>query len=305
MYRKTFWIILTVLALLALTTTVAWAAPPSQDEITTDPLWTALTPLLAIATAIERLLERFWERWEKGAPPKKGEKYTWRDFLAVGPNVKGVPDTKAPAYKEFKKARAHWLGTIIALFAIALTNVRLFRLLNLDVGLLFSAGQPLFNLGIGGIFDDFTVGTLIDWVMTAIIVGWGGTELTHSILVGLVKGRQLWEETQAVQAGQKSLLDVQFVKDIIGPELDKMGLSLASLRTAFTALDKIGVKPDQIITNMVTGKAEKFLQEQGEAGQALLKLLEGDVTSPACDPVDLGKLLDKIAPDARKQFLGA
>ena len=196
-------------------------------------------------------------------------------------------------------------GTDRDRFAIALTNVRLFRLLNLDVGLLLPAGQPLFNLGIGGIFDDFTVGTLIDWVMTAVIVGWSGTELTHSILVGLVKSRQLWEETQAVQAGQKSLLDVQFVKDIIGPELDKMGLSLTSLRTAFTALDKIGVKPDQIIVNMVTGKAEEFLQEQGKAGQALLNLLEGDVTSPGCDPVDLGKLLDKIAPDARKQFLGA
>jgi hypothetical protein len=225
--------------------------------------------------------------------------------MTAGPNVKGVPDTKAPAYKEFKKARAHWLGTLTALFAIALTNVRLFALLNLDVGLLFSASEPLFSLGIGGMFDDFTVGTLIDWVMTAVIVGWGGTELTHSILVGLVKSRQLWEETQAVQAGQKSLLDVQFVKEIIGPELDKMGISLASLRTALTALDKIGVKPDQLIANMVTGKAEEFLQEQGEAGQALLNLLQGDVTSPGCDPIDLGKLLDKIAPDVRKQFLGA
>lgn len=287
MYRKAFWVVLGVLLLLALTATVAWAAPASQegegDAVTMDPLWAALAPLLAISTAIERLMERYWERWEK-----KG----------IWPCTEGVSDPQDEKHREFKKAHGHWIGFGFGLIAVALTDARLFYLLNLDT--LFSASPALFSLNIGGIFDNFTVGTLVDWLLTAFVIGWGGTELTHSILTGLVKSRKLWEETQEVKRGEKSFLDIKFVKDIIGPELDKMGVSMTSLRLAFEALDL-----DETISKMTTGEIEDFLTEQGDAGKALLDLLNGKVKPKGYDPIELGKVLDMIEPEMQKRFLGA
>jgi hypothetical protein len=284
MYKRGFWIVLGVLVLLTLTTTVAWAAPVLQGEegATTDPLWIAVTPLLAIATAIERLMERFWERWES-----KGE---W-------PNANGIPnkELKTPTYIQFKRARGHWLGFGLAVVAIALTNVRLFHLLGFDV--LFSGSTVLLNLGIGGIFDNFTLGTLVDWLTTALIIGFGGTELTHSVIVGLLRGRKLWEEMGEVQKGRKSILDVRFFQDEIAPRLEEMGISMPSLRLALDKLEQMGISTEQVISEMVRGRGREFLQEQEEAGKAMLTLLEGEPQAKGYEPVDVGRLLEKVAPE--------
>lgn len=306
MYRKVLWVVLGVLLLLALTTTVAWAAPASQEEKNVDPLWAALAPLLAIATAIERFLERFWERYERGRGKKKEEKITWNDLVTAWPHLDGVsePLRDTPSYKEFKKARGHWLGTLCAFVIIAFTNVRFFYLLKPDFGILFST-NVLFDAGIGGIFDNFTLGTLIDWAATAFIIGWGGTELTHSVIKGLVDGRNVWKEMKEVKKGEKSIMDVQFFRDKIAPELEALGVPVSSLRMALTALDKMDVPVDEVIGELTAGKAEEFLREQGEAGQALLDLLEKNVEQKGYDSAALGQVLDVIDPEIRKRFLGA
>jgi len=293
MCKRGLWVILAVLLLLMFTATVAWAAPARQQDEGTgqSALWAALAPLIAIATSIERVMERFWERWE--------DKDTW-------PNKNGVSleERQSDVYKQFKKDRVHWLGFGLAVVAIGLTNVRLFRLLGLDV--LFSASVPLFDLGVGGVFDEFTPGTLIDWLGTAFVIGWGGTELTHSVITGLVRGRKLWEEMREVQRGEKSLLDVQFFQQEIAPQLEAQGVTVASLREAFTMLRQVGVSVDDLIANMTVGKAEEFLSGlEGEAGRTMLSLLQGTPEAKGPDPIQLGKVLDKLAPDLRQRFLGA
>lgn len=284
---------LVMVFILALTVMPAWAAPAAQGEedITANALWGTLVPLLAMATAIERLLERFWERWEKAR--------AW-------PNSKGVPsqERESRAHKEFKKARGHWLGFGLAILAIALTNVRLFHQLGLDV--LFSASTALFDLGIGGLFDDFTLGTLVDWFGTAFVIGWGGTELTHSVITGLVRGRGLWKEMQEVQQGQKSILQVEFFKDEIAPALEELGISVTALRQALKALNAAGVSVDELIAQMTVGKAEEFLSgADNDAARAMLTLLEGVPEAGKPDAVQIGWLLDWLAPESRQRFLGA
>ncbi len=290
MRKRFFWIAAGACALLALTTTVALAAPLGQDQpVTADELWITLAPLLAIATSTERILEVIWERWEK--------KEVW-------PNRDGVADTHAPDYVEKKRLRSHWLGTFVALVAIGLTNVRLFHLLGFDV--LFSApSMQIFDLGIGGIFDDFTWGSLIDWLLTAGIIGWGGTELTHSLIEGLVKSRNLWKEMKEVQSGERSLLDVQLFNQVIAPQLEAMGLTVTQLRQAFTALAAAGVSVDELVGSLTEGKAEEFLQQHGEAGQAMLTLLQGTPEQRGPEPVQLGIILEKITPNIRREILGA
>ena len=246
MRKRGFWIVTGVLALLALTTTVAWAAPLVQEgegDVTTDVLWTTLAPIVAIATFVERVLEVFWTRWE--------EEKIW-------PNMKGVSKRSDPNYVAKKQMGSHWLGTGIAIIAIGLTNVTFFRLLGFDV-LFSSPNLALFNLGIGGIFDNFTIGTLIDWLATAAIVGWGGTELTHSVIEGLVKGRGLWKEMQQVQEGQKSIMEVEFISDYIVPKLEERGVPVETVRRAFQTLDAVGVSPDKVISQMTIGEADEFL----------------------------------------------
>ena len=297
MVKRSLWIVLGVLALLALTTTVAWASgegvPFGQDEeITADALWVTLAPLLAIATFIERVLEMVWERWEKAG---------------LWPNPAGVSDPSAADYIMKKKLRSHWLGTAIAVVVIALTNVRLFRLLGFDV-LFSSPDLVLFNAGIGGIFDDFTVGTLIDWLLTAAVIGWGGTELTHSLIEGLVKGRSLWKEMREVEAGQKSIVDAKFFNDYITPELEKRGVSVASLRQAIQTLNEVGVPVDQFIGSMTAGKVDEFLgqlearTETAKGGQAVRALLEG---VPPEKAVEVPNVLNLLTPELRRRFLGA
>ena len=297
MSKRWLFIVAAVLMLLALSTTVALAAPLTQSAdgtSTQDELWLALAPLLAIATAVERVLEQFWNRWE--------EKDVW-------PNNNGVADTGDKTYIEFKMARTHWLGFAIAMVAVALTDARFFRLLNLDV--LFSSGTVLFSLGVGGIFDNFTWGSLIDWLLTAGIVGWGGTELTHSLIEGLVKSRNLWKEMKEVQSGERSLQDVKFFQDVIAPQLEKIGISTASLRQALTTLDSVGISADKLISHMTTGQVDELLAEMEgndetkDAAQAVRALLEGTPGTGQLNPVQLGQALEKIAPEMRQRFLGA
>jgi hypothetical protein len=257
-----------------------------------DPLWVALAPLLAIATSVERILEVIWDRWEEPG---------------VWPNRAGVPDTKSPEYVAQKRVRSHWLGTLIAFLVIGLTNVRFFRLLGIDV-LFSSPNLELFNLGVGGILDHFTVGTLIDWVLTAGVIGWGGTELTHSIIEGLVKGRNLWKEMREVEAGRKSILDARFFNDYVAPELEKRGVSVASLRQAFQTLRTLGVSPDQLIGEMTTGQLDRFLAQleadpqKAQAAQVVRTLLEG---VPPERQAEIPNILNLLTPEQRRRFLGA
>lgn len=300
MNKRLIRIALLTLMLLALTatvtTTVAWAAddgaPPGQEQgAAQDALWTTLAPIVAIATAVERILEMFWERWERDD---------------VWPNKKGVKDTKSSDYISKKKSGSHWLGTLFAAVAIGLTNVRFFRLLGFDV-LFSSPDLILFDAAIGGIFDDFTVGTLIDWVMTAGIIGWGGTELTHSIIEGLVKGRNLWKEMREVEAGRKSILDAKFFNDYIAPELEKRGVSVAMLRQVLQTLDAAGVSANDFISSMTTGKVDKLIDKlaakpkTAEAAQAVRTLLDG---VPPEQAIEVPNVLNLLTPDQRRRFLG-
>jgi hypothetical protein len=293
--KRAVCVVVGVLVFLALSTTVVLASdgnPPADGtgaESTTGALVTVLAPIIAIATAVERVLEMFWDRWEQ---PGK-----W-------PHKKGVPNTKAPEYISSKKVSSQVLGTVFAFVAVGLTNARFFRLLGLDV--LFSKWM-LFDINIGGIVDDFTVGTLIDWVMTSVVIGFGGTELTHSIIEGLVKGRNLWKEMREVEAGRKSILDAKFFNDYIAPELEKRGVSVATLRQAFQALESAGVSADQLISSMTVGKADELAgkleakPETAEAAKAVRALLEG---VPAEKAVEVPDVLALLTPDQRERFLG-
>jgi hypothetical protein len=295
MGRRIVRVVILVLMLLALTSPVALASngdPPTDGtgtESTTDALVMVLAPIVAIATAVERVLEVFWDRWEKSG--------TW-------PHKAGVPDTKSPQYVSNKQVASQVLGTVFAFVAVGLTNARFFRLLGLDV--LFS-NLMLFDINIGGIVDDFTVGTLVDWLMTSVVIGFGGTELTHSIIEGLVKGRNLWKEMREVEAGRKSILDAKFFNDYIAPELEKRGVSVATLRQAFQALESAGVSADQFISSMTIGKADEFLnqlEERPDAAQAagaVRALLEG---VPAEKALEVPNILSLLTPDQRERFLG-
>lgn len=271
---------------------VVWAAPIGQEggEAPADVLWITLAPLIAIATFVERILEIFWDRWE--AP-------------GVWPNRKGVPNPSALAYVRSKKAWSQWLGTLVAVLIIGLTNVRLFHLLGFDV--LFS-NLLLFTSSVGGIFDQFTVGTLIDWLLTAGIIGWGGTELVHNIIEGLVKGRNLWKEMREVEAGRKSILDARFFGDYIAPELEKRGISVTGLRNLFQTLSAVGVSPDSLLGSLTVGQVDQLLArlesqpDTAPAAQAIRTFLDG--VPPEKQP-EIPNLLALLTPDQRRRFLGA
>jgi hypothetical protein len=286
-----------VLVLLALTTTVAWAAngePTDEgaEPTTSDALLIALAPIVTIATAVERMLEMFWERWEK---------------VGAWPNKKGVMDFDSPSYISKKKAGSHWLGTVLAIIAIGLTNARFFRMLGFDV-LFSNPNLQLFSLDVGGIFDGFTIGTLIDWLLTAIIIGWGGTELTHSIIEGLVKGRNLWKEMREVEAGRKSILDAKFFNDYIAPELEKRGVSVAKLRGVMQGLESAGISADDVISSITIEKIGGLLgklesnPKTAAAGHALRDLLD-DV--PQQQAMEIPNVLALLTPEQRRRFLGA
>ena len=290
--RRVFWIIVAVMGVLAITTTTAWAddGTGTSTDISADALWVTLAPVIAIATATERILEMFWERWEK---------------VGLRPNKNGVADTSSPDYILRKKSGSHWLGTLVAIVAVGLTNARFFRLLGLDV--LFSNMQ-LFQSSIGGIFDDFTIGTLVDWILTAGIVGWGGTELTHSVIEGLVKGRNLWGEMREVEAGRKSILDAKFFNDYIVPRLKDKGISVDSLRQTMQTLNAVGISPDQLIGSLTSGKVSEFLgsleakPETAAAGQSIRTLLEG---VPPQQAAEIPNILNLLTHEQRQRFLGS
>jgi hypothetical protein len=299
--RRSLQISAGVLLLLALTATLAIAgdgknAPIAEDaEGTTDVLWVTLAPLIAIATFAERMLEVFWDRWE--AP-------------GVWPNRRGVAETSYPPYVAWKRLRSHWLGTGIAIVAIGLTNVRFFRLLGLDI--LFSSPRMLlFNAGIGGIFDNFTVGTLIDWILTAWIIGWGGTELTHGVIEALIKGRNLWKEMREVEAGERSITDARFFNDYIAPQLEKCGVSVPSLRHTVQTLSEFGVPVDQFISSMTVGKVEELLgqleeqPDKAEAARAVRAFLEGVPASKHIEFPKVSTVLSLLTNEQRRRFLGA
>ena len=292
MSRRVFWIAAAVLALLIRTTTVAWAAPLGQEgEAVADALWTTLAPLAAIATAIERVLEAFWGRWERSK---------------LSPGLRRMADPTSENYIVQKKLWSHWLGTFLAVFAIGLTNVRFFNLLGFEV-LFSSPDLILFDAGIGGILDNFTLGSLIDWLVTATIIGWGGTELTHSVIEGLVKGRALWSEMRDVQEGRQSITDARFFNDYVGPQLEELGIPLATLRQAVSSLNQIGVPVDQFIGDMTAGKINQFLgqlegrPETAEAAQAVRTVLEG---VPPEKQIEVPNVLGLLTKDQRERFLG-
>jgi hypothetical protein len=213
----------------------------------------------------------------------------------------------SPEYVSSKKANSHWLGTVLAIFAIGLTNARFFRMLGFDV-LFSSPSLQLFDLDVGGIFDAFTVGTLIDWLLTAFIIGWGGTELTHSIIEGLVKGRNLWKEMREVEAGRKSILDAKFFNDYIAPELQERGISVAKLREVMKGLESVGVSVDDVISSLTIEKLGGLLgklesnPDTAAAGHALRDLLD-DV--PQQQALEIPNVLALLTPEQRRRFLGA
>ncbi len=290
MRNHLLWPGIVALALAILIPTVALAAPLGQEEIPADALWITLAPLIAIATFVERVLEIFWDRWE--AP-------------GLWPNRMGVPNPSAPTYVRAKKSWSQWLGTLVAAVIIGLTNVRMFRLLGFDV--LFS-NLLLFTSGVGGIFDQFTVGTLIDWLLTAGIIGWGGTELVHNIIEGLIKGRNLWKEMREVEAGRKSILDARFFGDYIAPELEKRGISVTGLRNLFQTLNSVGISPDSLLGSLTVGQVDQLLArlesrpETAPAAQSIRTFLDG--VPPEQRP-EIPNLLALLTPEQRRRFLGA
>lgn len=294
--RRILWLVIEVLIILALTSAVVWAAsegaPPGEEDTSSDVLWTTLAPIIAIATFTERVLEMFWAQWEK--------KGAW-------PNRDGVANTADPTYVGRKKVASQWIGTGIAIVAIGLTNVRFFRLLGFDV-LFSSPNLQLFDLSVGGIFDQFTVGTLIDWLMTAGIIGWGGTELVHNIIEGLIKGRNLWKEMREVESGRRSITEARFFNDYIAPELEKRGVSVASLRQVIQSLDEAGVPVDAFIGSMTVGKADELITRleadtrTSAAGQAIRDLLD---RVPPTKRAEIPNILNLLTPELRQRFLGA
>jgi hypothetical protein len=149
---------------------------------------------------------------------------------------------------------------------------------------------------------------LIDWLLTAFIIGWGGTELTHSIIEGLVKGRNLWKEMREVEAGRKSILDAKFFNDYIAPELEKRGVSVVKLRGVMKSLESAGVSVDETISSLTIEKLGGLLgklesnPETAAAGHALRDLLD-DV--PQQQALEIPNVLALLTPEQRRRFLGA
>ncbi len=183
-------------------------AQDTTVDPTQDSLWTMMAPIIAIATmpsAFGNILGR-----------------SVHEQQDVWPNKAGVPDTKDKDYVFHKKQRSQWLGTGLCVLVVGITNARF------SASWDWTSSSPescLFSVpALGGIFTDFTIGTVIDWFLTAGIIGWGGTELIHNIIEVLVKGRGLWKETQQVRSGEKQLMETQLFYDYIMPQIENMGL---------------------------------------------------------------------------------
>ncbi len=256
-----------------------------------ESLWIILAPVVAIATMTERVLEVYWNRFEQ---------------RGLWPNREGVECTDDEAYILHKQQISHWLGTALAAILVGLTNVRFFRLLGLEV--LFT-DLLLFDLGIGGIFDAFTLGTLIDWILTAAVIGWGGTELVHQIIEGLTKGRRLWKETQQVREGEKNLLETELFYDYILPQLEDLGIEPGKLYQIIGLLREAGVPLDDLINAAATDAMDNFyakLQATPE-GARIAEAMHNVMESQGIEPqnlVQLPGILNPLSPQACEQLLG-
>jgi len=283
--------LLVALVLLALTTAVAWAAPPRTDGGSSEPgAWATLVLLGAIAAFVERVIEVIWDRWERSG---------------VWPNEAGVPDLADPEYKQWKRVRSHWLGTTVAVVITGLTNVRLFQGLGIDV--LFSSTRSLFNLGAGGILDGFNLGTLIDWLFTSGVIGWGGTELMHSLIEGMLKGRALLKEKQAMATSRRSVQDAEFFNTYVVPRLTSAGVSPGQLRQILQHLRLLGISQETFIDRLAAGDTRgltagiKDRPEQAQVAQELRVLLEGMTPRQA---MQVAEVLDVLTPEQRERLLG-
>lgn len=257
-----------LMVFLVLSTGVALAQDTTVDP-TQDSLWTMMAPIIAIATMAERVLEIYWGRYEQ---------------QDVWPNKAGVPDTKDKDYVFHKQQRSQWLGTVFAFLVVGITNARFFRILGLDI--LFS-GVMLFSVpALGGIFTDFTIGTVIDWFLTAGIIGWGGTELIHNIIEVLVKGRGLWKETQQVRSGEKQLMETQLFYDYIMPQIENMGLKAETFYQITGILRAANIPFEKLASAAAANTMDAFFAELESTAQgavfskALHSLMEKEDVSP-------------------------
>lgn len=286
---KRWTMVLLWISLLLLTSTSVGLAQEGNNTPSQDALWTMLAPIVAIATSTERILEMYWNRYEKAG---------------VWPNKAGIANPKNDDYVFIKKQRSYWLGTTIAFVSIGLTNARFFRLLGLEV--LFTH-MELFNLAIGGIFDHFTVGSAIDWVLTAGVIGWGGTELVHNIIEGLIKGRNLWKETQQVRAGERLFTETQLFYDYALPQLERLGIPAATFFQIMTWLREANVPLDAFISATLNQQQETFFAqlEASPAGsrvaEALRNLLEREAITPE-SLIQLPSLLKTLAPQMAERL---
>jgi len=256
-----------------------------------DALWSMLAPIIAIATMTERVLEIWWGRYEKDT---------------VWPNTNGVTNTKEKEYVFHKQQCSQWLGTAFAFIVVGLTNARFFRILGLDV--LFSNVTIFSNPEIGGILDNFTIGTILDWVLTAGIIGWGGTELVHNIIEALIKGRSLWKETQQVRTGEKHLMDTQIFYDYILPQMEKMGLSAETFYQITGWLQALNIPFDKMISAAATNTLDTFFAEletteEGlKVSQALHNLMERENITPEM-LIQIPNMFALINDDIRERLI--
>ncbi len=285
------WVSLSIwlIVLLLFSATVVLAA--EGDDTSQDILWQMLAPVIAIAATTERVLEMFWDRYE---------------HAGVWPNPAGILDNKADNYIFWKKQRSQWYGTAFAFVAIGLTNARFFYLLGVDV--LFAATRPLFDLGIGGIFDNFTIGTVIDWFATAGIIGWGGTELVHNLIEALIKGRGLWKETQQVRAGEVQLMDTKIFKEFVLPQIEAMGLPAEKFYQIMGLLRGAGVPLDELTKAITNNTLDEFFKKVEGApngantAKAIKALLESTEVKEAAI-VQVPNVLGTLSPQMAARLM--
>ncbi|HHS97225.1 MAG TPA: hypothetical protein ENK08_04915 [Chloroflexi bacterium] len=236
-------------------------------------VWDVLALMAALAILVERIMEVFWDRWERPG---------------VWPNRRGVVDPTAPDYRRLKKVRSQWLGTGLALLLTGLTNVRFFHGLGVDV-----------------LFSDLS--GLIDWVATSGIIGWGGAELAHSLIEGMLDARTLLKERGESQASRRSVQDMEFFHTYVVPQLEAVGVSLERARRIYLVLRRFGAFEETLIDYLAAGDVETALRRIGprpglaEASRELRALLAG--LGPA-QQRRLGEILEMLTPARRERLLG-
>lgn len=290
--RQTRESLIAALLLLAFTTAVAWAAAPGQDgPLTRSSPWTTLILLAAVAAFTERVLEVIWDRWEQAG--------SW-------PNLAGVVDPSDPAYKQTKRARSHWLGTAIALLVTGLSGVRLFHGMGIDV--LFSSGPLLFDLDAGGVFDRFTLGTLVDWLLTSGVIGWGGTELMHSLLEGMFDARALLRERQAVQISRRSVQDAELLRTFIVPRFEQIGIPLSRATRIVSGLAAAGIPFQSLIDHLAEGDVNGLLREVHSRLGTAASVREWQELLQGMSPAQMSELAETLAAlplEQRERLFGS